>query len=93
MKSDYLKWNNHIIQVIFIPRVLVLVSWSFPTFFWIEIDMDFSIAPASNNMLFNHKNAMYFSVWNKLSIWWVDGWINIDWMTDWMIDKQYQLGL
>ena len=53
---------------------------------WIEIDMDFSIAPASN-MLFNYKNIMCFSVWNKQSIW------RLDWMTDWMLDKQYQLGL
>ena len=44
-------------------------------------------------MLFNHKNAMCFSVWNKHSQF--DGWMDglIDWMTDWMIDKQYQLGL
>ena len=49
---------------------------------WIEIDMDFSIAPASNNMLFNHKNAMCFSVWNKQSIWWMDGWMN--WLNDWL---------
>ena len=63
MKSDDLKWNNHITQVIFILQVLVLVWSSFSTFFWIEIDMDFSIAPASN-MLFNYKNSynVLFSV-------------------------------
>ena len=51
MKSDDLKWNNHITQVIFILQVLILVWSSFSTFFWIEIDMDFSIAPASNNIV------------------------------------------
>ena len=40
----------------------------FPPFFWMEIDMDFRIATASNNMLYSHKNAMGFSVWYKQSI-------------------------
>ena len=95
--SNDLKWNNHVVcirnsasfnnnfQIIWQSHIgFIIISY----LFWMDIDMDFSIATASKNMLLSHKTAM----WNKQFDGWINGWMDgrmdglIDWMTDRMID-------
>ena len=87
MKSDDLKWNNRVVCIRNSPSfnntcnfrttgscISLIIIFHL---FWIEIATDFRIAPASNNMLFNHKNAMCFQFEiNHQFDGWMDGLID-----------------
>ena len=88
--SNDLKWNNHVVciwdsasfninfQIIWQSHIgFIIISY----LFWMGIDMDFSDATASKNMLLSHKTAM----WNKQFVGWINGWMDgwTDWLNDW----------
>ena len=79
--SNDLKWNNHVVcirnsasfnndfQIIWQSHIgFIIISY----LFWMDIDMDFSIATASKNMLLSHKTAM----WNEEFDGWINGWMD-----------------
>ena len=79
--SNDLKWNNHVVcirnsasfnnnfKITWQSHIgFIIISY----LFWMDINMDFSIATASKNMLLSHKTAM----WNEEFDGWINGWMD-----------------